>query len=153
MYLIAWGSDTVHGIYPKGSQAGVRQKDLGTFMAPDETGALFSAVGDDFEWDCGLALRDWRSVVRIANIDVTNKDLDLQSLTIEAKNLLPENMRTKAIWYCNQSVLTALEKQAIKASNVHLTYGEYFGSKAVPALHGRPIRQCDSITSTESAIA
>lgn len=152
MYLISWGSDSVHGIYPKGSKAGVQQKDLGTFMAPDDNGDLFRAVGDDYEWDCGLALRDWRAVVRVANIDTTATELDIQALTIEAKNKLPESLRQKAIWYCNQEVMTLIEKQAINKNNVHLSYGEYFGSKGVPALHGRPIRQCDAILCTETAV-
>ena len=153
MYLVCWGSDTCHGIYPKGSRAGVDKKDLGVFMAADEDGNQFQAVGDDYMWDLGLALRDWRAVVRIANIPVATIDeVDLQSLTIEAKNKLPEFMRQKAVWYCNQDVLTAIEKQAISKANVHLTYGEYFGSQAVPALHGRPIHQCDAILSTETAL-
>ena len=78
--------------------------------------------------------------------------LDLQGLTIRAKNMMPQNMRDKAIWYCNQDVLTALELQATDAGNVHLVYGEFFASKAVPNLHGRPIRQCDVISSTEAAL-
>ena len=153
MYLVCWGSDTCHGIYPKGSKAGVSKRDLGIFMANDDENNQFQAVGDDYAWDLGLALRDWRSVVRVANIPLdTITDVDIQSLTIEAKNKMPETMRQKAIWYCNQDVLTAIEKQAINKSNVHLTYGEYFGSKSVPALHGRPIHQCDAILSTETAI-
>jgi RNA polymerase sigma-54 factor len=85
-------------------------------------------------------------------IDTTATELDIQALTIEAKNKLPESLRQKAIWYCNQEVMTLIEKQAINKNNVHLSYGEYFGSKGVPALHGRPIRQCDAILCTETAV-
>ena len=63
--------------------------------------------------------------------------------------MMPEQLRNKAIWYCNQDALTGLELQATDAGNVHLVYGQYFNSNAVPALHGRPIRQCDAILSTE----
>lgn len=160
LWLICWGSNTVHGIYPKGSMGGMRNKDLGEYMTVDSTGNKFQCVGSLYNWNCGLAVRDWRSVVRICNIDTTKLDLavgasgyvDLQKLTIKAKNLMPENMRTKAIWYGNQDILTALEMQSIDPKGVHLTYGEYFGSKAVPVLHGRPIRQCDAILSTETAL-
>lgn len=160
-WLVCWGANTCHGIYPKGSTGGLSSKDLGTYMTTDDEGRKFQCVGDLYNWRCGLAVRDWRAVVRLANIDVSKLTLrkgetgflDLQALTIKAKNLMPENMRSQAIWYCNQDFLTALELQATDAGNVHLVYGEYFASKAVPALHGRPIRQCDSILSTEKPLA
>ena len=66
--------------------------------------------------------------------------------------MMPQNLRDRAIWYCNQDVLTAIELQSTDAGNVHLVYGEAFASKAVPFIHGRPIRQCDAILSTEDAI-
>ena len=98
--------------------------------------------------------------MRIANIDVsklslpsTSKEyINLQALTIRAKNKMPVNMRNSAIWYCNDEVMTALEMQSIDKGNVHLTYGEYFNSKSVPTLHGRPIRQCDVISTHETAL-
>ena len=158
-YLISWGDSTVHGLYPKGSTGGMKNEDLGKYMTVDDQGGKFQCVGDLYTWNCGLAVRDWRAVVRLKNIPVDKlalrKDetgfVDLQALTIKAKNMMPQHMRDKAIWYCNQDVLTALELQATDAGNVHLVYGEYFASKAVPNLHGRPIRQCDSILSTEDA--
>ncbi len=159
-WLICWGANTVHGIYPKGSTAGLQSEDKGEQPTTDDEGRKFQAVVDIYKWKCGLAVRDWRAVVRIANIDTTklmarkgDKDfIDLQALTIQAKNMMPENMRSKAIWYCNQDLLTALELQSSDAGNIHLTYGEAFASKSVPSLHGRPIRQCDVILSTEKAI-
>lgn len=153
IYLIAWGPDSVHGIYPKGSKAGIQTitSSEPQYM-PDSEGHQFRAMIDEYEWDCGLALRDWRSVARIANIDPTSTALDLQSLTIQAKNKIPETMRQRAIWYCNAEVLTMLERQSINSSSVHLTYGQFFGSSAIPALHGRPIRQCDAIVSSEKEV-
>lgn len=157
MYLVDWGAQTCHGLYPKGSAGGLSSKQLGEQMTMDADGNKFQCVTDIYTWRCGLAVRDWRAVVRICNIDTTKLTLrkgetgfiDLQALTIRAKNMMPEHMRNSAIWYCNQDVLTALELQSTDAGNVHLTYGEYFASKAVPNLHGRPIRQCDAILSTE----
>ena len=161
LWLVSWGANAVHGIYPKGSTGGLHNEDLGKYMTTDADGNKFQCVGDKYTWRCGLAVRDWRAVVRICNIDATKLAvrkggsgyLDLQALTIKAKNLMPANMRNRAIWYCNQDVLTALELQAIDNGNVQLVYGEQFGSKAVPHLHGRPIRQCDAILSTEAVLA
>lgn len=161
MYLICWGANTIHGLYPKGSTGGLKNKDLGEYMTMDENSRKFQCIGDLYTWRCGLAVRDWRACVRVCNLDTSKLTLrkgetgfiDLQALTIKAKNMMPQNMRDKAIWYCNQDVLTALELQATDAGNIHLTYGEAFASKAVPNLHGRPIRQCDVLLSTEAVVA
>ena len=78
--------------------------------------------------------------------------VDLQKLTIEAKNRMPQHLRQKAVWYANADVLTALELQNSDAGQVQLHYGEFFDAKAVPVLHGRPVRQCDAIASDEASI-
>ena len=160
LYLVSWGANAVHGIYPKGSQGGLDHKDLGEYMAVDEDGRKFEVAGDKYNWRCGLAVRDWRAVVRLANVPVEllNKRkgesgfVDLQALTVQAKNRMPQHLRDKAVWYCNQDALTALELQSTDAGNVHLVYGDLFNSHAIPSLHGRPVRQCDAISSKESII-
>lgn len=160
MYLIAWGDNTVHGIYPKYSKGGLAHKELGEQTVTDENGNKFEAVVDKYGWDCGLAVRDWRAVVRIANIDTEKLSLgvgeagfiDFKKFLVQAKNKMPAHMRAKAVWYCNSDVLTALENQASDPKGVHLTYGQYFNSESVAAIFGRPVRQCDVLLSTEDAI-
>ena len=137
-------------------------------MTQDGGGKKFQVVGDKYNWRCGLTVRDWRAVVRVANIPVaalTKRKgeegfIDLHMLTIQAKNKMPEHMRNQAIWYCNSDVLTALELQATDAGNVTLTYrtedaqkgGPLFKSSQITSLHGRPIRQCDVISAEEKVI-
>ena len=105
-------------------------------------------------------MRDWRAVVRVANLPLSTLGkrkgqsgfVDLQKLTIEAKNRMPQHLRQKAVWYANSDVLTALELQNSDAGNLQLQYGEFFDSKAVPVLHGRPVRQCDAVLASESIV-
>lgn len=160
LWLISWGDNTVHGIYPKGSQGGLEHEDLGRQTVADDEGKKYEAVVDRYQWKVGLAVRDWRAAVRIANIDTTKLTLgfgetgfvDFKKLLVQAKNKMPEHMRNKAIWYCNSDVMTALELQSTDPKGVHLTYGQYFQSESNPAVYGRPVRQCDAILSTETAI-
>lgn len=160
LWLVSWGPQSVHGIYPKGSRGGLSHEDLKTYMAQDENGRKYQVTGDKYNWRCGLAVRDWRGVVRIANVPVAALGkrkgeegfVDLQKLTIEAKNRMPQHLRQKAVWYANADVLTALELQNSDAGQVQLHYGEFFDAKAVPVLHGRPVRQCDAIASDEASI-
>ncbi|KAF5089795.1 hypothetical protein DSECCO2_25710 [anaerobic digester metagenome] len=168
MYLTCWGANTAHGLYPKGSTGGLASEDLGKYMTTDPDGKKFQVVGDKYNWRCGLTVRDWRAVVRIANIPLSALTLkktdsgfiDLHRLTIMAKNKMPETMRNQAIWYCNADVLTALELQATDAGNVTLTYrtedsnkgGPLYKSTQITSIHARPIRQCDVLRNDEKAI-
>lgn len=160
LWLISWGAQSVHGLYPKGSTGGLSSEDLGQYMNRDEQGRKYLVVGDKYNWRCGLAVRDWRGVVRVGGIPVTNLDkrkgqngfVDMQKLTIQAKNLMPEHLRHKAVWYCNSQVMSALELQNSDSGNVQLQYGEFFNAAVIPVLHGRPIRQCDSILAAEAAL-
>lgn len=160
LWLVAWGAQAVHGIYPRGSAGGLSHEDLHSYMTQDPDGRKYQVVGDKYNWRCGLAVRDWRGVVRVANlpVDALGKRkgqsgfIDLQKLSIEAKNRMPQHLRQKAVWYANSDVLTALELQNSDAGNVQLQYGEFFDARAVPVLHGRPVRQCDAISSGEAVI-
>ncbi len=157
---VVWGENEVSGIFPKDSSAGLKHKPLPEEDKYDEDGNAFRAVGDIFTWDVGLSVRDWRCVVRVCNIDVSKLTLakgaagfiDLHRLTIQAKNMIPVEKRSRLKWYCNQEVMTALELQASDAGNVHLHYGELFNSKNVPFLHGAAVRQNDAILTTEAAL-
>ncbi len=161
MWGIVWGQTEVHGIFPKSSKMGLSMRSLPEQDVLDASGNAYRAVGDLFEWNTGLCVRDWRCVVRVCNIDTTKlglyKDgagfIDLHRLTIKAKNMVPTAKRAKLMWYCNQDVMTALEMQASDKGNVQLMYGELFDSKGVPFLHSRPVRQCDAILSTETALS
>jgi hypothetical protein len=161
IYLVVWGPNTAHGIYPKDSKAGLSHKPLAEADYPDDAGNYFRAVGDIFSWNLGLSVRDWRCVVRICNIDVEAlqdaKDgdadyVDLARLLIKAKNKLPAEKKSSAKVYMNSDVMTALELQAMDRRNVQLSYGEAFNSKNVPFIHSLPVRQVDSLLSTEEAL-
>ena len=160
LWLVSWGANAVHGIYPKGSNGGLSSEDLGTYITRDEEDRKYHVVGDKYNWRCGLAVRDWRAAVRVGGIPVAALEkrkgqagfVDLQKLTIQAKNLMPEYLRNRATWYCNAQLLTALELQNSDSGNVQLHYGDYFNAHAVPVLHGRPVRQCDAISVAEAAV-
>lgn len=159
-WFVSWGDRTVHGLYPKGSKAGLEHVDLGRQTVNDDAGYPYEALVDRYQWNLGLTVRDWRAVVRVCNIDTTKLELrkgqegfiDLQALFIKAKNKMPESMRQGAIWYANEQMMNALELQSTDAGNVHLMYGEAFKTNGTPLLFGRPVRQCDAIISSETAL-
>lgn len=161
VYLIGWGSRSVFGIYPKNSKAGLQHRDLGELDAFDADNNRYRAWGDLFEWDCGLVVKDWRYVSRIANIDVsdasggsgTMANQKLIELMIDAKNRLP--MLTGAVrprFYVNRTIKSALEKMALNKSSNALSIREAAGQFETAFL-GIPIRLVDQLLNTEAAIS
>lgn len=72
VWLVVWGENTVTGIYPKGSKAGLTQEDLGVIDAFDTNQHRFRAYAELWQWKYGLHVKDWRYVVRIPNILVSD---------------------------------------------------------------------------------
>lgn len=72
IWLVVWGENTVTGIYPKASKAGLVQEDLGVIDAFDVNNNRFRAYAELYQWKFGLHVKDWRYAVRIANVDVSD---------------------------------------------------------------------------------
>jgi hypothetical protein len=70
IWLVLWGEDSCFGIVPKGSKVGLSHKDHGEVQLIDENGGKYPGYSDYYSWDGGLVVKDWRSIVRIANIDI-----------------------------------------------------------------------------------
>jgi len=161
IYLIGWGRTTVYGIYPKNSRAGLVHRDLGEIDAFDANGDRYRAYGDLFDWKCGLVVKDWRYVVRICNIDVsdassgtgTMANQKLIELLIDAKNRMPRlsgNIQPRV--YANRTIRSALEKMALNKSNAALSIREAAGQFQADFL-GIPIRTVDQLLNTETALS
>lgn len=158
IWLVVWGPNTVHGIYPKGSKAGLNHKDLGEDVLRDDAGGEYQGYRTHYKWDCGLTVRDWRYIVRIANVDVTalTKDAatgaDLIDLMVQSLELIPNMGMGRAAFYCNRTVSSFLRRQTLNKDNVHLGL-EQIAGKQVLAFDGIPVRRVDALLNTEAAVA
>ena len=158
VWLIVWGQNTVHGIYPKGSKAGLSHKDLGEETLFDAAGGRFQGYRTHYKWDCGLVVRDWRYIVRIANIDVSDltknaaSGADLIDLMVQALEIVPNLSLGRPVFYMNRTIRSFLRRQITNKSNVHLTMGEIAGKKVLMFAEV-PVRKVDAILNTEAAIA
>lgn len=159
IWLVVWGPNTVHGIYPKGSSAGFQHNDLGEVTLEDAAGGKYQGYRTHYKWDMGLTVRDWRYVVRIANIDnsALTKDAssgaDLIDLMTQALELVPNLGMGRPVFYCNRTIRSFLRRQITNKSNVNLTMEEVAGKKVV-AFDGVPVRRCDGLLNgTEATIS
>ena len=71
IWLVTWGPNTCFNFFPKGQKAGLLHEDLGKVTLEDAAGGKFEGYRSHYKWDLGFCLKDWRYVVRIANIDVS----------------------------------------------------------------------------------
>lgn len=161
LWAVVWDANGAHGIYPKNMKAGIQHEDLGVYDAIDGSGNPYRAIGDEWKWNLGLSVGDWRYVARGCNIDtskltITDPDtsgyVDLRKKSILLKNKIPFGIRGRIKWYCSNSVMSALELQASENPSTQLRYGEYFDSKEVLLLHGKPVFECDGILETEDVL-
>jgi hypothetical protein len=157
IWIIDHSDQGVYGIYPKGLQGGLQHEDLGLGDAFDAQTppARFRAYMDRWSWKCGLVVKDWRRVVRIANIDVSNliaetSAADILELLAVAVDKFPAGSKNLRI-YCNRTVKTMLRIQTMNRPNVYLTIGQEEG-RPKNMFDGIPIELHDQLLSTESAV-
>ena len=160
IWVVVWGDNTCHGIFPKGSKAGIQQKDLGEVTLEDANGGKYQGYRSHFKWDIGLTLRDWRYVARVANIDVstlgnagtaTYTGPEIVNLLVKATNQIESLSMGKAAIYCNRDIKTALDLLVINKGNVNLTISDYAGTQTT-MFRGVPIRCCDALLNTEELV-
>jgi len=159
IWLVVWGPNTCHGIYPKGSQAGLKHQDLGEVTLEDASSGKYQGYRTHYKWDIGLSLRDWRYVVRIPNIDVSNltKDgsgssADLVDLMVQAIEKVPNLGLGRATFYGNRTVSSILRRQITNSNNVRIAMDEVAGKK-VMTFDGIPFRRNDAILNTEATVS
>lgn len=168
VYLIVWGEQTVFCPFPKGSRAGLRSRDLGEESVADANGAMYQAARSLFQWDGGLVVKDWRYVVRIANIDVsdwvgvtgtqaTTASTNLIKLMMRAIARIPNFSMGRAAFYCNRSIQEGLMIQALEKSQNALSVKEalnQFGQDMRQlTFQGIPVRGVDQLSIAETLVS
>tara|TARA_A100000171_G_scaffold52760_1_gene72855 strand:- start:1943 stop:2998 length:1056 start_codon:yes stop_codon:yes gene_type:complete len=178
IWLIGWGPH-VFGMYPKGTVGGLHHEDVTVNrqamegmpsvmtgdVLTDANGRLFMGYRDHFSWNCGLVVRDYRAVSRVANIDIseliagTVDAADIIKLMIRAYYKIPTVLRKnngskgfgRPAFYVNSTIKAMLHEQALEKNNVQLNLREVEGKEFVSFL-GIPVREVDQLLNSEAAV-
>lgn len=170
LWLVGWGDNTVFCPFPKGSQAGLLHEDLGRQTSFDAGGAglRMQVYLERFQWKPGLCVKDWRYVVRVANLETVDfaalaNELaptavtNILHLMTRAIGRLPKGGNVRKVFYMNASVFTVLMRTALEKSSAALSVQsalDQFGRHGqMLSFLGIPIRQCDAILNTEAVVA
>lgn len=160
IWVVGWGPQAVHMIYPKGSQAGIQIKDKGQVTIENIDGAngRMEAYRTHYKWDVGMVVRDWRYVVRV-NFDLEDIKADgatgpiLRDLLAKALRRMPNLNTVRPAIYMNRDALDAFDLQMNRDPLLSFKTQEDAQGKFVTRFRGVPVRRVDQILSTEAGVA
>jgi hypothetical protein len=164
IWLVGWSEETVFGLYPKNTPGGLSHEDMtgaeNGKTLQDADGNKYVGYEDHWVWRCGLMVKDWRYVVRIANIDPTALTVDastgpdLQDLMIQASELIENATSVRAAWYVPRSLRTFFRRQIQNKANLNLSWGDpsSISGKKVLQFDEIPIRRVDALETAETEV-
>jgi hypothetical protein len=161
-WLVSWGEQSCHMIYPKGSPAGFKHDDLGedTLVVSNTRYQIFR---DHFMHHVGLSVRDWRFMVRVANLetastgaigyDATNQAAFLDKLLTAVERLFRQNgPNVRTVWYMNRYTRETLRRaSANQIKNATLTW-DMINGREVMRFMGYPVKLVEQLVNTEAQV-
>lgn len=161
IWLVGWGAGQVHGIFPKGGNGGLERFDDGIEVVQTGTGigtGRMRAYREQFVWTSGLAVPDWRYVVRIANIDASDLSgvtsaADMSELMARSVHRPPSLRSGNFTFYMNRTALQMFDilNRNDVISGGGLTFQNVDG-EMVQMFRGIPVKTVDQLTVTESQV-
>ena len=167
VYLVCWGDNTVYCPFPKGSKAGLIHEDLGEQTVYDSSNRM-QAYATRYQWKNGLVVKDWRYVVRICNIKVsdllagtttqtTAVGTNLIKLMARSIYRIPNMAMGRCAFYMNRTVHSGLAVQAMDRSQAVLKVNEGLTQFGQPhswlSFLGVPCRKVDALLNTEAVVS
>jgi hypothetical protein len=167
VYLVVWGDNTVYCPFPKGSKAGLLHEDLGEQTVYDGANRM-QAYATRYQWKSGLVVKDWRYVVRIPNILVSdlvggvttqaaNSATQLTKLMMRAMYKIPNLDSGRAAFYMNRTVHSGLAVQSLDRSQAALAVqpalSQFGTARNYLSFQGIPIRRVDCLLNTEAVVS
>lgn len=161
IWLVVWGENTVFCPFPKGSKAGLISEDDGVLTIYDANGNPYKAYQTHYQWKNGLVVKDWRYVVRIANINVANLvaesgAADLIKLMSRALDRIPNMSMGRATFYMNRTIFSMMRIQSLNKSQNAISVQQGLSQFGTPVrwldFLGVPMRKVDQLLNTEARV-
>ena len=160
IWFIQWGDMKTSLRTPfQDPQMGIRVQDMGLVKETDTTSTTVDNVPHrwsyytELEWMIGLSIKDLRGVARLRNIESSIDSIDL-GIKKQITQILTEAFRgPETVWmYVPRRIESHLKIMAESKTNVMYSKDNPYN---IPLLtwDDSPIRRCDSILLTESAVA
>lgn len=158
--LVGWNENLIHGIYPKGSMGGLKFDNKGK-VTDVKDGKYLDVYRSKFSQDVGLAVRDYRYMVRIANIDTASlatigtsgeTAANLYTMLLDALSYIPHPEQANLTIYGPRVVWSAMARQAAQAGNAAANT-DVTQRGLVFDIFGIPFKRQDAMIETEAVIS
>jgi hypothetical protein len=163
LWFVTWGDDTCHLIHPQGTAAGLQHRDLG-----EDTKVVnntqYQIYRDHFKWNVGLSVRDWRYIVRLANLESGAAEVDrvdassttlnnfIFRLTEAHERMYNQRGGGRTVIYCNRYIRMCLRKAAFEKISGSTLQIQQVGGQEVLTFMGMPVRLVDQLLRTEARV-
>lgn len=170
IWLVGWGLDSVYGIYPMNTVAGLMHMDTTSNLRPgpdgfpigdevlDANNNPYLAYKSHYEWNCGFAVRDARYIVRIANIDksLMTKDFstgaDLADLMEQALGKM-KKLTPNTAFYTTRSMQTFMLRQSRYEKRAFFDRTKAgVGGGEMPTFSGIVVNRVDAMIADEARV-
>ncbi|MDA3834408.1 MAG: hypothetical protein PF495_13570 [Spirochaetales bacterium] len=156
IYVVTWGQNTAHLLYPKNMQQnlGVQHTDKGQVTSENSDG-LIEVYRDHYVIRCGLSVRHPRAIGRLANIEASGATniFDEDDLIALVNNM---NIGAGTRIYVNDTIATQMQIRLKDKNNVNYSSEAGDGLSGMPLVRfqGIPIRKLDReiLLNTETAV-
>ena len=167
VYLVVWGDNTVYCPFPKGSKAGLTHEDLGEQTVYNSDGTRLQAFATRYQWKNGLVVKDWRYVVRICNIAISDllagsntqaasASTALIKLMARALYRIPNMAMGRAAFYMNRTVHSGMAIAALDKSqnvlNIQEGLSQFGSAQNYLSFLGVPLRRVDALINSEARV-
>lgn len=153
IWLINWDPEHVFGVFPKGSVAGLRKRDLGERTLTKADGSQLQVLTTHMAQDAGLCVRDYRRVIR-AQWDPDDAAFadDKKTMYLLIQEMLDSvyDLGPHARLYMSRTSRKKLNAQ-VASNNLNVLETINLNGRRVPEFMGIPIRIEDSLV-PESAL-
>lgn len=167
IWLVEWSDQGVCALYPQGTNAGIKQEDKGEQRVTDANGDPYYVVEELIRAHLGFAVKDWRRISRVANIDLSDLqagNVDIYGFLRKAYYKLHQRRVSKVrdqgatsnlVMYANTDILEALDAEGSNSAS-----GDNFArlrpieiqGKEIMSYRGIPIRETDALLNTEARV-
>jgi hypothetical protein len=161
--MIEWDRESAYLFFPKGSQAGIKTRDLGENTLYDGASNPFRGYEYQVQLKMGLAVADDRAVQRLANIESAGlggggsannlTEAGVINLLVKAKNQLPKMGTRNTVLYVNRTTKTQMDVWALDKSNAYFTMESLQNGSMQTRFQGIPVRVIEQIGIEESAVS
>jgi len=167
VWFAEWSDEGLCALYPEGTSGGIEQEDKGEQRVTDANGDPYFVKEELISAHLGFAVKDWRRISRVANIDISALkagNVDIYKFLRNAYYKLHQRRVSKVrdqtatsnlVMYANRDIIEALDAEGTNSGasdNFARLRPMEIQGKEVLSYRNIPIRETDALINSEARV-